>query len=229
MPSPFLFSLFMYNKIQKIVSAIKNDVLGGLRGFHNNISISDEVIEQDVVDTRLQLIKEYSLKGLLPYNDLMVSINCIQTDCDNIEKCSCLGTPCSDNKVVHFEIPQTLEIQYIGATDKQLPFVIYTTPLAFRNHQYRKRGKNRPYVWVDTTPNKNNLYDCYVFNAPLLKQVSIIAVFKDPRQLDGFNCCEENDNINYIDAEIKKRVTENKIRYYRQLQNNLNSNNQQYT
>jgi len=53
------------------------------------------------------------------------------------------------------------------------------TPL--RNHKYRRRGKDKPYVWIDTTPNENNMYDCFIFNAPLLSAVSITAIFKDPR------------------------------------------------
>jgi len=51
-------------------------------------------------------------------------------------------------------------------------------------HKYRRRGKSRPYVYIDMSPNENGMYDCFVFNAPLLKQVSIVAVFKDLRQLE---------------------------------------------
>lgn len=85
-------------------------------------------------------------------------------------------------------------------------------------HKYRKRGKDRPYVYVDMTPNKNNLYDCFVFNAPLLKQVSIIAIFKDPRQVTEYSCCNtaDIDNTSFINNEIKKRLIEKKIRWYKQ-------------
>jgi hypothetical protein len=84
-----------------------------------------------------------------------------------------------------------LSIDYLGATDRQLPFVCYTSSAVFRQHKYRKRGKNKPYVWIDTTPNENGMYDCFVFNAPLLKVVSISAIFKDLRQLDTYSCCSE--------------------------------------
>ena len=68
------------------------------------------------------------------------------------------------------------------------------------------------------TPNSNNMYDCYVMNAPLLKSISIIAIFKDPRQVLEYNCCnvEDIDNISFLNNEIKKRLTEKKLRYYRQ-------------
>lgn len=213
----------MYNQIEKLASAIRNDVLAGLRGYHTNLSMSFEQLCQDIVDERLQIIKEYSLKGILPFKDLYLSINCISVDCKNIESCRCNtsnGTP-----TAHFEIPQIvsdygrLSIEYIGSIDKQLPFVVYTSPTLVRNHKYRKRGQNKPYVWIDTTPNENGMYDCFVFNAPLLKSISVIAIFKDLRQLENYSCCSElqDDNMSFINNEIKKRLTEKKIRYYRQL------------
>ena len=215
----------MYSQIEKLASAIRNDVVSGLRGYHTNMSMSMEQLCQDIVDERLQILKEYSLKGVLPLKDLYTSINCIQIDCKNIERCKCnTYDDCSDQPIAHFEIPQivndygNLSIDYIGSTDRQLPFVFYTSSTAFRYHKYRKRGKNKPYVWIDTTPNENGMYDCFVFNAPLLDRVSISAIFKDLRQLDKFECCAvlQDDNMTLINNEIKKRSTEKKIKYYRQ-------------
>lgn len=112
-----------------------------------------------------------------------------------------------------------MSIDYIGSSDRQNPFIYYTSSTAYRYHKYRKRGKNRPYVWIDTTPNESGMYDCFVFNAPLLGQVSITAIFKDLRQLERYACCVElrDDNMTFINNEIKKRLTEKKIRYYRAL------------
>ncbi len=227
----------MYNQIEKLASAIRNDVVAGLKGYHTNLSMSTEQLCQDIVDERLQILKEYSLKGVLPLRDLYLSINCIQVDCKNIERCRCnTYDDCSEQPIAHFEIPQivndygNLSIDYIGSTDRQLPFVFYTSATAFRYHKYRKRGKNKPYVWIDTTPNENGMYDCFVFNAPLLDRVSISAIFKDLRQLDKFECCTDlqDDNMTFINNEIKKRITEKKIRYYRALAPNNVPNDQQY-
>lgn len=227
----------MYNQVEKLASAIRNDVVSGLRGYHANMSMSMEQLCQDIIDERLQILKEYSLKGVLPLKDLYISINCIQVDCKNIERCRCnTYDDCSDQPVAHFEIPQivndygNLSIDYIGSTDRQLPFIFYTSSTAFRYHKYRKRGKNKPYVWIDTTPNENGMYDCFVFNAPLLDRVSVSAIFKDLRQLDQFACCAElqDDNMSFINNEIKKRLTERKIRYYRQLQAPKLPNDQSY-
>lgn len=228
-----------YNIISQLASAIRNDIVGGLRGYHTGESMSLEQLEQDIVDERLQIIKEYQLKGILPTNDLLLAINCIPINCSNIAKCS----KCNDLHIgpptQHFEIPQVLldygaqAIQYIGSVDKQNPFIVYTSANFSRYQKYRRRGKNRPYVWIDTTPNENGHYDCYVFNAPLLKYISVVAIFKDPRQLCDFDCeLEENgkdNNFSWINNEIKRRLTEKKIKYYRQFAMPNLSNTQEYT
>lgn len=71
------------------------------------------------------------------------------------------------------------------------------------------------------------MYDCWVYNAPFLKSISVIGIFKDPRQLINYGCCSlDINNMTFIDAEIKKRLTEKKLRYYRQLAAPLLSNDQ---
>lgn len=209
-----------YNQITKLASAIRNDIVGGLSGYHSNLSISIEQLEDEIVNTRLAILKEYSLKGILPVKDLYISINCIDVDCKDLERCQC--NDCfSSTPTAHFEIPQivndygNLAIDYIGSIDRQLPFVCYTSLSNYRNHKYRKRGKDKPYVWIDTTPNENGMCDCFIFNAPLLKQVSVSAIFKDIRQLEGFNCCEIGDNKTFIDSEIQKRLVAQKINLYK--------------
>lgn len=228
----------MYNQIQKLASAIRNDVVSGLKGYHTNMSMSMEQLEQEVVDERLQVLKEYSLKGILPVKDLYISINCIPIDCKDIERCSiCSSNNNEGTPTAHFEIPQTLNdygalsIDYIGSTDRQLPFAYYTSINTLRQHKYRKRGKSKPYVWIDTTPNENGMYDCFVFNAPMLDSVSISAIFKDVRQLEQFACCTEqsDSNFTFIDNEVKKRLIEKKLRYYRGYSPSVTPNDQQYT
>ena len=74
-------------EIKKIASAIYNDIVSGLRGYHSNPSMSLEQLEDEVVEERLSVIKEYQLKGVLPINDLLTAINCIQVDCKDLDKC----------------------------------------------------------------------------------------------------------------------------------------------
>ena len=217
--------------INKLASAIYLDIVSGLAGITSTPTISMEELESAVVDERLQIIKEYSMKNLIPRKDLMYAINCIELDCQSLDKCC--NTSNFSKPELHFEIPQLVNdfgdsaIEYIGSTDKQVPFKYYTT-VAFKHHWTKLRGKDKPYVYIQTTPNENNLYDGWVFNAPLLEVISIIAIFKDPRQLKDYNCCVEDDleNYSFISNEIRKRLTEKKLRYYRSLYTGPTPNNQ---
>ncbi len=49
---------------------------------------------------------------------------------------------------------------------------------------------------------------------PLLRMVSVVAIFKDPRQAMEYNCCnsEDIDNPSFLNNEIKRRLTEKKIK-----------------
>ena len=209
--------------VNKLASAIYNDVKSGLAGYNSNSTLSIEQLEDDVVDERLQIIKEYSMKNLVPRNDLLMSINCIQTDCKSLDKCPCSGTTYSKPQV-HFEIPQILNdlaqesVEFIGSIDREVQFKVYTNT-SWQYHKYMRRGANKPFVYIEPTPNENNMYDCWVYNAPMLKTISVIAIFKDPRQLSQYDCCSGNDldNTSFVSTEIKKRLTEKKLRYYRSL------------
>lgn len=247
--SSFLFWYIMvWNSIRRLADAIRNDIVSGLKGYHNNMSLSIEQLEEEIVQLRLLVIKEYTINGILPINDLLVSMNCIPVDCKDLDKCSCNSSSCGSDPIAHFEIPQILfdyglnkAIKYIGSSDKQHSFLIYTKPMNQINtyQKYRKRGKNKPWVYIDVTPNQNGLLDCYIFNAPLIKQVSVVAIVKDPRQLEEFQCNCSNgqgdsvtsmdNNFNFLDTIIKDRLTKQKLYYYRQVQAPTIPNNQQYT
>ncbi len=236
-----------WTSIKRLADAIFNDVVSGLRGYHQNMSMSKEQLEEEVVQMRLAVIKEYMLKGILPIDDLLMSLNCIPVDCESLDKCHCNGISCSE-PTAHFQIPQLLfdfglhnTIRYVGSSDKQHSFLVYTKPIdKVRTYQkYRKRGKEKPWVYIDVTPNQDGLLDCYIFGAPLIKQISVVAVFKDPRQLEEFQCdCEADDitnkvtqmdnNLNFLDIVIKDRLTQQKLRYYRQYAAPISPNDQEY-
>ena len=236
-----------WTSIKRLADAIFNDVVSGLRGYHQNMSMSKEQLEEEVVQMRLAVIKEYMLKGILPIDDLLMSLNCIPVDCESLDKCHCNGISCGE-PTAHFQIPQLLfdfglhnTIRYVGSSDKQHSFLVYTKPIdKVRTYQkYRKRGKEKPWVYIDVTPNQDGLLDCYIFGAPLIKQISVVAVFKDPRQLEEFQCdCEADDitnkvtqmdnNLNFLDIVIKDRLTQQKLRYYRQYAAPISPNDQEY-
>ena len=217
-------------QVSKIASAVYNDVMAGLAGYSATPTMSLEQLEDEVVEERLLIIKEYALKNLVPTKDLTMQINCIPVGCESMDKCC--GNERYSKKIAHFQIPQTLNesgiasIQYVGSVDKQVPFTIYTS-LMYQYHKNRIRTSRRPYVYIDTTPNKNNMYDGWIFNAPMLEVISVIGIFKDPRQVEDYACClQDLDNYNFIDTEVKKRLTEKKLRYYKQLAVTPSPNNQ---
>ncbi len=237
-----------WTSIRKLADAIRNDVISGLRGYHTNMSMSIEQLEQDCVDLRLLIIKEYMMKGILPIQDLLVSLNCIPVDCESLDKCSCNKSNCGSDPIAHFQIPQLLfdyglnkAIYYVGSTNKQHPFLVYTKPFNRIStlQKYRKRGKRKPWVYIDVTPNQEGMLDCYIFNAPLIKQITFIGIFKDPRQLEDFQCdCESktiadrytqmDNNLSFIDTIVKERLTKQKLYYYRQMAAPLMPNDQRY-
>ena len=208
--------------VSKLASAIYNDVMTGLAGITSTPAMSLEQLEDDIIDERLQIIKEYSLKNLIPKHDLYMSINCIELDCKSLDKCP--NSQSYTTPQLHFEIPQLVNdfaeesIDFIGSIDKQIQFKVYTNA-SFNYHKYLRRGANKPFVYINTSPNENNMYDGWIFNAPMLKIISIIGIFKDPRQLNKYACCsgEDIENYSFISAEIKKRLTEKKLRYYKMM------------
>jgi len=131
----------MYTKVSKLASQVYNNINSGLQGFRTNDSMSLELLADSVVQERLQVIKEYSLKGILPVKDLYISVNCIPVDCKDIERCRCnMGSSddCENTATAHFEIPQivndygAMSIDYIGSADHQYPFLYSTSSTIFR-------------------------------------------------------------------------------------------------
>lgn len=211
--------------LEQLTSAVYNNIVTGLKGTNVNVPIAHEHIEDSIIAERLLIIKEYMVKGMLPRRDLMIDISCAQLNCYPIERCpAACAVMSSEDSYLHFEIPQVIQdfgeeaFDYIGSKDRQNPFKIYIDN-SFIYNKFRTRRANKPYVWIDMIPNANNKYDGYVFNAPMMKDISIIFIPKDPRQLTSYVCCpEDTDYFSFFSADIEKRVTEKFLRYYRQIQ-----------
>lgn len=227
--------------IEKLASQIRNDVVSGLRGYHQNLSMNIDQLQDEIVACRLSIINELYSKGIAPIDDLLMAINCVDVDCESLERCSCGKKSDGDTITAHFQIPQlvttygTQAIKYLGATDRQNKFTIVTSLSELQTIKYRRRGLTKPYVWIDLAPNAEGMLDCFLFNAPFVRQVSIVAVFKDPRQLNKYKCCNLDDlngpdvNNSFIDQLIKDKLTKEKLYYYRQAAAPKLSNDQQYT
>lgn len=224
------------NYINKLTSIVLNSIRSGLSGISATPSIPNRaIVEDEIVMTYQNVIKKYILKGIIPKKDLILTIRCIPVDCKDLERCNCGQNQCH-TEMAHFEIPQIfsdlgdgLLIDYVGSPNMDRPFTVFTNLRTLKYSVFSRRGNKYPRVWIDTTPNCRNLNDAFIYNAPLIKSVTVSAIFKDIRQVDDFVCnmcnenpdlddrCEISNNINFLDVEVVNIVTEKFLRYYKQL------------
>lgn len=214
--------------VNQIASAIINDLFSGnLVSLSNRSMISQDQIEDEVIETRNAVIKDWYIKNTLNLSDMTVAINCVEVDCKDQNKCSCMSSLANAKMAKHFEIPQLMPglgadaLAFVGSTDRSHAFKVYYNLEAIKYQQYyqkyRKRYKPKPFVYIEKTPNENGMYDCWIFNAPLVQYVAVIGIFKDPRQLEKYNCCNDIDYLEMgaISNEIKNRILQKKIQLYR--------------
>ena len=214
--------------VNQIASAIINALFSGnLVSLSNRSMISQDQIEDEVLETRSAVIKDWYLKNMLNLSDMMVAINCIEVDCKDQNKCSCISSLANAKMAKHFEIPQLMPglgsdaLMFVGSTDRSNSFKIYYNLEAIKYQQhyqkYRKRPNSKPFVYIEKTPNENGMYDCWIFDAPFIQYIAVIGIFKDPRQLEKYNCCDDIDYLEMgaISNEIKNRILQKKIQLYR--------------
>ena len=214
--------------VNQIASAIINDLFSGnLVSLSNRAMISQEQIEDECIETRCAIIKDWYLKNMLNLGDMMVAINCVEVDCKDQNKCSCMSSLANAKMAKHFEIPQLMPglgvdaLAFVGSTDRSHAFKVYYNLEAIKYQQhyqkYRKRSNNKPFVYIEKTPNENGMYDCWIFDAPFVQYIAVIGIFKDPRQLEKYNCCDDIDYLEMgaISNEIKNRILQKKIQLYR--------------
>ena len=214
--------------VNQIASAIINDLFSGnLVSLSNRALISQEQIEDECIEARSAIIKDWYLKNMLNLGDMMVAINCVEVDCKDQNKCSCMSSLANAKMAKHFEIPQLMPglgvdaLAFVGSTDRSHAFKVYYNLEAIKYQQhyqkYRKRPNPKPFVYVEKTPNENGMYDCWIFDAPFVQYIAVIGIFKDPRQLEKYNCCDDIDYLEMgaISNEIKNRILQKKIQLYR--------------
>ena len=220
-------------ELNKLCSAILNDINAGLNNINASPAISYEQLEDEVIETRHTVVKDWYLKGLLKPEDMMSAINCIPVNCADPSKCpDCLNLP-SSKPQLHFEIPRLMDdlgdvaINYIGSTDRSTSYDVYFNRDAIKMHSHKRRGANKPCVYIEKTPNANGKYDGWIYNLPFVKRITVIGVFHDPRDLEEYSCCNEQEylDLGAISNEVKSRLTAQKIQYYRQLLQATQPNN----
>lgn len=220
-------------QIEAIASAIMNHVVSGLSGINANPKISIEQLCDEVVAEKNTLLREWLLKGILSLDELYLSLNCVEVNCDYMSKCCDLQL---GEKALHFEIPPILyfnginTIKFVGSIDRKVKYNVYIDE-SYRYHKYKKRGAEHPYVYIDTSINANGNMDGYIFNVPFVKYISVVALFQDPRKLLEWDCCSENSEY-YLDfgilsEPIINNLTQRYIYFYRQAATPITPNTQQ--
>ncbi len=209
--------------VHREASAVINDLLGGLENYSSTLNFSIEQIEDELVEERRGCIFKYYKQNLLPIQELAVSLRCVPTDCETLDRC-CLKSD-YDMTQLHFEIPPIVDIPeavvYVGSTDLQTPFKVYTNPVQIQTHKYKTRGSKKPFVFIDTNLNSRGMMDCFVFNAPMLERLTVTGIFRDLRQVEEYmeenGCCpfEESYSPTFIDTEAKAQLLNKKFKYYR--------------
>lgn len=210
--------------VEEISSAIFNDVTSALAGANSNPAMDIYQLQDEVVAERERVILDWWKRGILQKGDLLTTISCINVDCNDPSKC-CNNKAGYSEK--HFEIPQLINgigedaIYWIGSADRKQPYSVYYSPIQASYHKYNKRKANKPYVYIEKSPNKNGMYDGWIFNLPYVKTITVIGVFRDPRQLERLGCDGNCDNtgsdFGSISREVQSRLTKEKIYYYRQI------------
>ena len=74
------------------------------------------------------------------------------------------------------------------------------------------------------------MYDGWIFNLPYVKTISVIGIFRDPRQLERMgcdgNCDNKNTDFGSVSMEVKDRLTKTKLYFYRQALQSPHRNDQ---
>lgn len=208
--------------INQAKSAVYNLVMDGLHGASINSSLQIEQIEDEYINERLKVIEEINMIGKLNVKDLLLPLRGLNATCSNIERVCNIDSP---NNIKKVEIPQIItsigskSINYFGSKDMTLNFRTYLDINDLISNKYKRSKNNNPYVWIDVTPNSNNLNDAFIFNAPYISSVTVICAPKDIRQVEFLGCCSNNEisNITAIDSEVIKRLAAKYIEAHRKL------------
>ena len=107
--------------------------------------------------------------------------------------------------------------------NKQEGFIVYYDTDSMSLHKYRVKTKNLPFIWIDTTPDESGQMTAFLMNAGKysnLKYLSMRSIFEHPTRVNSANAGfgdMEYPAPGHIQKEIIKNLTEDYIRYFRQL------------
>lgn len=212
----------------ELSSAIRNRVANGLSGSIADQALSVEQLMDEIDLLRADFAHKYSNGSKLDPTFLVQEPNTLfKIVCRNMAP-GC-GIPAWGDNVASIKIPKLMplfgdkSIQYLGLDNMQEAFAVYFHPEDIRNHRVRIKTRNRPYGWVDTAPDGNDLQTIWLFNLGSynpLQFLKLRAVFEHPSKINI-------DSLGGLDKEypaplhmqnaIVDVLTEKYVKYFRQL------------
>ena len=217
--------------LNAIADIIINSVYSGTKGVAN-ISLSKDQVKDEINLARNRMILDLHRKYALETEGLYQDITCLKaTKKDIRQACPVDVTAQDEHKVLAVEIPRLLHIprmnpvKYLGNSNRQVEWK-YFWGNDFIYRKYDKYAKNAPVAWINNTT-------IWLINPPdfLKKQITIQAIFENPRDLSAYNCCKASDNDPYpvpptIVDMITGKLINDYLRYYRMQNPQANTGNE---
>ena len=212
----------------EMASAIRNRTADGLSGNIVDQAFSIEQLMDEIDLMRADFAHKYAATQKLdPTYMVQEPKELFKIICRNMSPdCGVLGW---GENVASIKIPRIMPlfgeqaVQYLGLNNMQEAFAVYFHPEDIRNHKVRIKTRHRPYAWLDTAPDSNDMQTIWFFNMGEynpLQFVKLRAVFEHPSKVNA-------DMPNHLDAEypaplhmqnaIIDALTEKYVRYFRQL------------
>lgn len=215
--------------LNEITSTIRNKVADGLSGNISNQAFSIKQLEEEVDIERAAYIQSYIDTGRkINPKYLLQTVDKLTITCMDLAQ----NVPCGFQS--HFDVPAVKihpiaatfddsAVEYFGLMNKQEGFIVYYDTDSMALHKYRVKTKHLPFIWIDTTPDSDGYMTAFLMNAgkySTLKYLSMRSIFEHPTRI-GANTAGFGDKEypapGHIQKVIIKNITEEYIRYYRQL------------
>jgi len=178
--------------LTQIASAIRNHIKDGLSGDVANHSYSIEQLEQEIILMRNKILMERSRAGkvnLKQYYQTMAGVILEPEDISGNPKFKAY------KRALKFTIPRILstvnddyEVITAFTIDNERSFKIYRTT-DYRDHKYRVKTKRAPFIYLDTSMDKDGNIPGWLMNTTSYENVRAITlqgVFANPMDVPGF-------------------------------------------
>ena len=208
-----------------MAAAVKNHVVDGLAG-QGSVNFSTEQLQDEIIATTSKLIIQYIAQGIITPQQLSQRIDGIRVECQDIssncEVAALVNAP-------HFSMPDinrgiTDPITFLGTMDSKLVFKVYYNR-DWRHHKHRLATANKPFAWVSSSPNREGLYDVYLFNLGRynnLQYISVDAVFDNPYDIQKTDYFEQFSVSEFyaplfLQKEVIDIISREYVEYHRKL------------